>query len=82
MYVAQVTHVAVSLIWLGDEEEGADMRLTVTPPNGDSCDGVPTHERMAFVDHPPPRHPKPEPDPDPLDPAFISAVRWNKRRLH
>ena len=84
MYVVQPQHNrvvnVVNVIWLGDDDEGESMRFTTTTPNGDSCAGVYTYERLAFVDHPPaPRLLEPEPA---LDPAFISAARWKKKHVH
>jgi hypothetical protein len=58
------------------------MRLTITTPDGNSYAGIHAHERFAFVDHPPLPRPEPEPEPDPLDPAYISTVRWKKKHVH
>lgn len=48
MYVAVMTHVAVSLVWLdlGDEEQGESMRFDTTAPTGDSTGGIYMHERF------------------------------------
>jgi hypothetical protein len=74
------THV-VNLVWFGDEE-GDDMRFDTTMPNGDTCAGIYLHERLVFVDHPPPpqRLRRDEPEIDVLDPLLISAVRWKNKR--
>ncbi len=85
MYVARVTQHVVRLMWLGDEGDDSDMQFTTDPPNGDSRNGIHMHERLAFVDHPPPpqRLRRDEPEPDVLDPGFISAARWKtKHTVH
>jgi hypothetical protein len=41
------------------------------------------HERLAFVDHPPPPQRLrlvTQDKCDPLDPQFVSAVRWKRER--